>query len=155
MADVDPVHHQEPPHALRGVVQGLHHVALAVPSLQEASELYVGVLGLTAAEPELVPHQGVRVQVLMAGSQRIELVEPAQPDSPISRFIEKRGGGIHHLAWRVDSIEEALSTLKARGVRMINAEPVQGSHGTTVAFIHPSSTAGVLMELVQDPAEAR
>lgn len=140
-----------PPRGFEGVVKGLHHVAIAVKSLAEARVAYEGALGLAASEPEFVPDQKVNVLVLFAGEQRIELVEPASADSPVSAFLEKRGPGIHHLAWKVDDCAAAIDTLKAKGLRMIDEAPRPGSHKTTIAFVHPKSTGGVLMELVQDP----
>jgi methylmalonyl-CoA/ethylmalonyl-CoA epimerase len=142
---------QSVPTALRGVVNGLHHVAIAVKSLAEARSAYESALGLAATTIELVPDQRVNVLVLFAGPQRIELVEPASPDSPIAKFLERTGGGIHHLAWQVDDVATAIARLKALGVRMIDDAPRLGAHGTTIAFIHPKSTGGVLMELVQEP----
>ncbi len=139
------------PTALQGVVKGLHHVAIAVKSLSLARPAYEQALGLSATEPEFVPDQRVNVLVLFAGTQRIELVEPASPDSPITKFLEKNGGGIHHLAWQVDDVTVAIAHLKARGIRMIDEAPRSGAHGTTIAFVHPKSTGGVLMELVQEP----
>jgi methylmalonyl-CoA/ethylmalonyl-CoA epimerase len=139
------------PNELRGVVRGLHHVAIAVKSLAEARPAYEQALGLSATAPEFVPDQRVNVLVLYAGTQRIELVEPASPDSPITKFLEKNGGGIHHLAWHVDDVAAAIAHLKAQGVRMIDEAPRPGAHGTTIAFVHPKSTGGVLMELVQEP----
>jgi len=154
------------PDLLAGVVRGLHHVAIVVPSIAEARPVWEAALGLVAdaagghtgagGTPELgpgvehVPDQRVNVLVLRAGTQRIELVEPASPDSPVSKFIERTGGGLHHLAWRVDDVGAALATLTARGVRLIDVAPRPGSHGTRIAFVHPKSTGGVLMELVQD-----
>ena len=142
------------PHAIQGVAQGLHHVAIAVRSLAEARPAYELALGLVATEPEFVPDQRVNVLVLFAGTQRIELVEPASPDSPITKFLEKTGGGIHHLAWKVGDVAQAIAHLKSHGVRMIDEAPRPGSHHTTIAFLHPKSTGGVLMELVQDPPGA-
>lgn len=139
------------PHALRGLVQGLHHVAIAVHSLAEARKHYEGALGLAAGEPEFVPQQKVNVMVLYAGTQRIELVEPAAPDSPITKFLATRGPGIHHVAWKVESCAAAIAKVKAAGLRMIDETPRPGSHKTTIAFVHPKSTGGVLMELVEDP----
>jgi len=139
------------PVALQGVVKGLHHVAIAVKSLSEARPAYEQALGLSATIPEFVPDQRVNVLVLYAGTQRIELVEPASPDSPITKFLEKNGGGIHHLAWQVDDVAQAIAHLKAQGVRMIDEAPRPGAHGTTIAFVHPKATGGVLMELVQEP----
>jgi methylmalonyl-CoA/ethylmalonyl-CoA epimerase len=139
------------PQSLQGVVKGLHHVAIAVNSLAEARVAYEGALGLAATAPEFVPDQKVNVIVLHAGAQRIELVEPASPDSPISKFLATRGPGIHHLAWKVDDCAAAIAALKKKGLRMIDDAPRPGSHHTTIAFVHPKSTGGVLMELVQDP----
>ncbi len=141
------------PEKLQGVVRGLHHVAIAVQSLETSREFYGDALGLPAAEPELVPGQGVRVLVMSAGDVRLELVEPTSPDTPVGRFLEKRGPGIHHLAWRVDSVEDAIGVLRSHGVRMIDLTPQPGSHGTIVAFVHPAATGGVLMELVEDPGQ--
>ena len=142
----------EPPPALRGLARDLHHVAIAVPDLAAARGLYEGALGMAATEVEHVPDQKVNVLVLYAGSQRIELVEPAAEDSPISNFLEKRGPGLHHLAWRVDDCAAALAQLAEAGVRLIHDAPRPGSHGTRVAFLHPKATGGVLMELVEDPS---
>jgi methylmalonyl-CoA/ethylmalonyl-CoA epimerase len=140
-----------PPEKLAGVVRGLHHVAIAVPSLAEARKAYEGPLGLSASEVENVVDQRVNVLVLYAGAQKIELVEPASPDSPISRFLAKRGTGIHHLAWTVDDVAAAIARLRADGVKMIDEAPRRGAHGTRIAFVHPRSTGGVLMELVEEP----
>ena len=138
------------PAALDGIVVGLHHVAIAVRDLDEARKAYEGALGLAASEPEFVPDQKVRVLVLYAGTQRIELVEPASPESPITKFLETRGPGIHHVAWKVADCRAAIAAAKAKGLRMIDEAPRPGSHHTTIAFLHPKSTGGVLMELVQD-----
>jgi methylmalonyl-CoA epimerase len=138
--------------ALHSLVQGLHHVAIVVPSLAEARKTYVDVLGMRATEPEYVADQKVNVLVCHAGTQRIELVEPAAPDSPVSRFLEKRGPGLHHLAYQVASVERALVALKAAGLRLIDEHPRPGAHHTRIAFVHPSATNGVLTELVEEPA---
>jgi methylmalonyl-CoA/ethylmalonyl-CoA epimerase len=140
------------PEILHGLAADLHHVAIAVPSIAEARTLYEGALGMSAGEVEFVPGQKVNVLVVMAGSQRVELVEPASDDSPITGFLAKRGGGIHHLAWQVHDLADALSKLKARGIQLIHEAPQPGAHGTQVAFLHPKACGGVLMELVQDPS---
>jgi len=137
---------------LGALVRGLHHVAIVVPSLAEARRTYVERLGLESdGAVEHVPDQKVNVLVCHAGSQRIELVEPAAPDSPVSAFLAKRGGGLHHLAYRVESVERALEALKAAGLRLIDPAPRPGAHGTRIAFVHPSATHGVLTELVEEP----
>jgi len=140
------------PDALRPVVAGLHHVAIVVASIEEARRTYEGLLGMTAGEPEYVADQAVHVLVLHAGAQRIELVEPAAPDSPVSGFLAKRGGGLHHLAYRVVDLERALRILNEAGVRLIDSAPRPGAHGTRIAFVHPHATGGVLTELVEEPA---
>ncbi len=140
-----------PPEVLRGVVRGLHHVAIAVENLADGRVVYEHALGLQATRPEEVPSQGVNVLVMFAGAQRIELVEPVGDEGPVARFLESRGPGIHHIAWLVDDLAAAIKRLKKAKVKMIDHKPQPGSHGTTVAFVHPKATGGVLMELVEDP----
>ena len=106
---------------------------------------------MTAGEVEYVADQRVNVLVCHAGSQRIELVEPAADDSPVTKFLAKRGPGLHHLAYRVAHLEDALARLGAAGVRLIDTRPRPGAHGTRIAFVHPSATGGVLTELVEEP----
>lgn len=150
-ADPDPG--SAAPPSIAPVVVGLHHVAIAVESLEAARPVYEGALGMAAESVEFVADQKVNVLVLFAGTQRIELVEPAADDSPISGFLAKRGAGLHHLAYRVEDLERALDVLRAAGVRMIDESPRPGAHGTRIAFVHPKATGGVLTELVEDPAE--
>lgn len=137
--------------ALVGFLRGIHHVAIAVPSLAEARATYEQALGMRALPIEFVPSQKVNVLVLFTGGQRVEIVEPVGDDSPVTKFLAKRGPGIHHIAWRVDDLEAAIAKLKADGLRLIDEEPQPGSHNTRVAFVHPTATGGVLMELVEDP----
>jgi len=141
------------PDSIAPVVRGLHHVAIVVPSIAAARGAYEGALGMSASAPEHVADQKVNVLVLHAGEQRIELVEPAADDSPVSGFLARRGGGLHHLAYRVDDLEGALARLKRDGVRMIDEAPRPGAHGTRIAFVHPKSTGGVLTELVEEASE--
>lgn len=140
-----------PPLELQTMLRGLHHVAIAVHSLEEGRRIYETALDMRALPVEFVPDQKVNVLVLFTGGQRVELVEPVGDDSPITNFLKKRGPGIHHLAWRVDDLVAALARVKAAGLQLIHDTPRPGSHGTKVAFIHPKSTGGVLMELVEDP----
>ena len=135
---------------LSPLVRGVHHIAIVVQSIAQARKVYEGVLGLNAGEPEFVPDQKVNVLVVHAGTQRIELVEPASDDSPVSRFLAQRGGGLHHVAYRVDDIEAALAKLKSAGVRLIDEKPRPGAHGTRIAFVYPQALGGVLTELVED-----
>jgi methylmalonyl-CoA/ethylmalonyl-CoA epimerase len=141
----------EPPDELTGFLRGLHHVAIAVESLAAARGTYEKMLDMHALPVEFVPDQKVHVLVLFTGGQRIELVEPASPDSPVSKFLATRGPGIHHIAWRVDDLQAAIDKLRRDGLRLIDDAPRPGSHNTKVAFVHPKATGGVLMELVEDP----
>ena len=141
-----------PPTQLEPLVRGVHHIAIVVASIAEARKVYEGVLGLSAGELEHVPDQKVNVLVVHAGTQRIELVEPASSDSPVSRFLAKHGGGLHHVAYRVDDLERALAALSAAGVRLIDERPRPGAHGTRIAFVYPQGMGGVLTELVEDPS---
>ena len=125
------------------------HIGIAVKSLAEAVKVYQDAIGLEVSGYDEVDDQGVRVAMLTIGESRIELLEPTREDSPIEKFMMKRGEGIHHIAVRVDDIEEALERLKASGVRLIDSTPRRGAHNTRTAFIHPSSTHGVLLELVE------
>jgi methylmalonyl-CoA/ethylmalonyl-CoA epimerase len=132
----------------------IDHIGIATRGIDEAAKFYRDVLGLEVAEIEDVAEQKVRVAMLPIGESRIELLEATSEDSPISRFLEKRGPGIHHLAVRVDDIQIALAELKQKGARLIDEEPRRGAGGCLVAFVHPSSTGGVLLELVQNLVES-
>jgi methylmalonyl-CoA epimerase len=127
----------------------IDHIGIAVKSLSAAVKVYEQAVGLKLAGYDEVDDQGVRVAMLDIGESRIELLEPTRPDSPVEKFMNKRGEGIHHIAVRVDNIEQALERLKAAGIRLIDEKPKRGAHNTRVAFIHPASTHGVLMELVE------
>jgi methylmalonyl-CoA epimerase len=127
----------------------IDHIGIAVKSLVEAVKVYENAIGLKVSGYDQVDDQGVRVAMLDIGESRIELLEPISPDSPIEKFMTKRGEGIHHIAFCVDNIEQALERLKAQGVRLVDSVPRRGAHNTRVAFIHPSSTHGVLLELVE------
>ncbi|HEY3102277.1 MAG TPA: methylmalonyl-CoA epimerase [Pyrinomonadaceae bacterium] len=129
----------------------IHHIGIATSGIDGASEVWSDLLGLQAGHTEDVPGQKVRVCMLPVGESRLELLEPMSPDSPISKFLEKRGAGIHHIAVSVEDIRSVLDDLKAKGARLIDEEPRTGASGCLVAFIHPSSTGGVLLELVEDP----
>ena len=127
----------------------INHLGIATKGIDEALGFWVDALGLENVHTETVEDQRVRVAMLPIGESRIELLEPTSEDSPISKFLEKRGGGIHHIAVEVEDIEAALAKLKARGVRLIDETPRIGAEGCLVAFVHPSSAGGVLLELVQ------
>lgn len=123
----------------------LDHIGIAVRSL-EATKIYEA-LGLSVDHVETVETQKVKTAFLRVGDANLELLEPAADDSPIARFIEKRGEGIHHLCFRVTNLEEQLARLKGQGYRLVNETPVPGAHGCRVAFLHPSAGNGVLIEL--------
>ena len=127
----------------------INHLGIATKGIDEALKFWGDALGLENVHTETVEDQKVRVAMLPIGESRIELLEPTSEDSPISKFLEKRGGGIHHIAVEVDNIEESLAKLKAEGMRLIDEKPRIGAEGCLVAFVHPSSANGVLLELVQ------
>ena len=127
----------------------IDHIAIATRGLAEATAVWKSVFGLEAESTEEVTEQGVRVAMLPVGDAHIELLEPLTQDSPISKFLEKRGPGLHHVAVRVKDISAVLDQLKAKGTRLIDEAPRRGARGCLVAFIHPSATNGVLLELVQ------
>lgn len=127
----------------------INHLGVATKEIDEALKFWSDALGLENIHTETVEDQKVRVAMLPIGESRIELLEPISDDSPISKFLEKRGGGIHHIAVEVDDIEAALTKLKAQNMRLIDERPRKGAEGCLVAFVHPSSTSGVLLELVQ------
>ena len=129
----------------------IHHIGIATNEIGVAADIWDDLLGLQADHTEEVAGQKVRVCMLPVGESRLELLEPMSPDSPISKFLEKRGGGIRHIAVSVENIQATLQDLKAKGVHLIDEEPRVGAAGCLVAFIHPSSTGGVLLELVEDP----
>ncbi len=129
----------------------INHLGIATKGIEEALKFWEEALGLENVHTEVVEDQKVRVAMLPLGESRIELLEPTSDDSPISKFLEKRGGGIHHIAVEVADIEAALAKLKAKGMRLIDEHPRTGAEGCRVAFVHPSSTTGVLLELVEEP----
>ena len=130
----------------------LDHVGIAVADIEEALAFYRDALGLEIERPEDVPTQRVRAHVIPAGESALELLEATAPDSPIARFVQKRGPGIHHITLRVDDIQAALDHLRGRGIRLIDEQPRPGAQSALVAFIHPSAAHGVLVELTQGPS---
>ena len=132
----------------------IDHIGIATNGIDEAAAFWRDALGLATAETEEVPEQKVRVAMLPLGESRIELLEGLSEDSPIAKFLAKRGPGIHHIAVRVDDIRAALTDLKNQGRRLIDEQPRLGAGGCLVAFVHPSSMGGVLLELVEHPTES-
>ena len=127
----------------------IDHIGIATRGIDEAARFWREVLGLNVGEAQEVVDQKVRVAMLPLGESRIELLEATSADSPISKFLERRGPGIHHIAVQVADIRAELAKFKAEGTRLIDEEPRTGAGGCLVAFVHPSSTGGVLLELVE------
>ena len=127
----------------------IDHLGIAVKSLEETAKFYTEALGLSVLHIEEVPEQKVKVAMIPVGESKLELLEPTSEDSPIASTIEKRGEGIAHLAFAVDNIEEALAQAKAAGCRLIDEVPKVGAGGAKVAFLHPKSGYGVLIELCE------
>jgi len=128
----------------------IEHIGIAVNSLSDAIPFYEKVLGLKCYNIEEVADQKVKTAFFMVGQTKIELLESTDPEGPIGKFIEKRGEGIHHIAYAVENIEERLKETEAAGVRLIDAAPRRGAEGLSIAFLHPKSTFGVLTELCED-----
>lgn len=128
----------------------IEHIGIAVNSLSDAIPFYEKVLGLKCYSIEEVADQKVKTAFFMVGQTKVELLESTDPEGPIGKFIEKRGEGIHHMAYAVENIEEGLKEAEAAGIRLIDAAPRQGAEGLSIAFLHPKSTFGVLTELCED-----
>lgn len=131
------------------MLKKVDHIGIAVTSIDDALVFYRDGLGMELTGTEEVTSQKVRVAFLPVGETNIELLEGMGEESNVSKFVAKNGPGTHHVCFEVDDIEAALASLKEKGVRLINEEPVRGAHGKRVAFIHPKSTGGVLVELAQ------
>ena len=128
--------------------QHLNHVCIAVRDVEATIAFYAETFGLDPVPAQDLPDQGIRACLLRVGSSQLELIEPTEPDGPIARFIERRGEGLHHVAFEVENIDEQLQHLQDRGVDLIDKKPRVGLAGT-IAFLHPKATRGVLIELVQ------
>jgi len=131
------------------MVTKVDHIGIAVKSIDEALKFYEGVLGIKCVNQEVVEEQKVKTAFLPLGDTEIELLESTSDDGPIAKFIEKKGEGIQHIAYKVDNIEEALAELKAKGIRLIDEQPRIGAGGARIAFLHQKSTAGVLIEICE------
>ena len=125
------------------------HIGIAVPNIEEALKFWAKGLGIEVAHAEEVPSQKVKTAFLPVGETNVELLEPTSEDSPIAKALEKRGPGIHHICFQVEDIHAALAHMKEQGGRLIDEQPRPGAHGMLVAFVHPKSTGGVLVELSQ------
>lgn len=128
----------------------IEHIGIAVKDLTESIKYYEEVLGLKCYAIEEVKDQRVKTAFFMLGQTKIELLESTDPEGPIGKFIEKKGEGVHHLAFAVESIESALEELKEKGVQLVDQAPRKGAEGLDIAFLHPKSTRGVLTELCEN-----
>lgn len=125
----------------------IDHIGIAVKNIEESLKLYTDILGMELGGTEVVEEQKVKVAFIPCGDSEIELLEATSPESPIAKFIENKGEGLQHIAYRVENIEKALAELKEKGVRLIDETPRYGAGGSKIAFIHPKATGGVLVEL--------
>ena len=132
----------------------ISHIGVAVHSLEASIPFYRDVLGMTFEGTEVVAEQKVKVAFFAVGESRIELLEATAPDSPVAKFLEKNGEGIHHIAYEVADLEAALQALAEQGVRLIDQTPRQGAHNTRIAFVHPKASGGVLTELCEATGHA-
>lgn len=131
------------------MISKIDHIGIAVKDIQEALKIYEGILGLKSVDIEVVADQKVKVAFLPTGDSEVELLESTEPDGPIAKFIETKGEGIQHIAFRVDDIEKSLANLKELGVRLIDEVPRKGAGGARIAFLHPKATNGTLIELCE------
>lgn len=131
------------------MLKKINHIGIAVNSLEESMPFYRDNLGMAFAGIEEVAEQKVRVAMFGIGESKIELLEPTSVDSPIAKFLEKNGPGVHHLAYEVDDCEAAIAKMIGDGARMVDEKPRNGAHGTRIAFVHPKSSNGILTELCQ------
>ncbi len=135
------------------MLQKIQHLGYAVEDIEATASFYRESFGAEPSAPEPVEEQGILATMFEVGESTIELVQPTRPDSPVGKFLAKRGEGFHHVAFAVEDLDAALAELKSRGVELIDAEPRIGAGGTRMAFVHPKSAFGVLTELVESPRD--
>ncbi len=129
------------------------HIGIAVKDLEASVELYRSAFGIEPVYREVVQDQGVEEVLFRVGTSYIQLLRALGPDTPVGRFLERRGEGVHHVGYRVENLDEALDRLRSKGVPLVDETGRIGSRGTTVAFVHPKGIGGVLVELVEEPAD--
>jgi methylmalonyl-CoA/ethylmalonyl-CoA epimerase len=129
----------------------IYHLGYAVEDIEAATRFYRDNFGANPGEPEVVEEQGIVATMFAVGESKIELMQPTRPDSPVGRFLARRGEGFHHVAYQVDDLREALAQLNKNGVELVDEEPRRGAGWTRMAFVHPGSAFGVLTELVELP----
>ena len=130
-------------------VKGINHIGIAVESIDKVKDFYENVLGLRFEGIEEIEEQKIRAGIFYVGDIRIELLEPTSEDSPVAKFLDKKGPGIHHIAFSVERIEEKLDFFSKKDILLIDKTPRKGIHGTRIAFIHPKSTGGTLVEICE------
>ena len=135
------------------MIKRMDHVAIAVKNLEEAARFYQEVMGLALSGVEVVTAQKTKVGFFRIGDVNIELVQPSEPDSPLIKFLETKGQGIHHVCFEVDNIDAEVQAFVEKGATMVDQKPRPGAHGTRVAFVHPKSSSGVLIELNEFPGK--
>ena len=131
------------------IIKKIDHIGIAVNDLEKTMSIYSEILGLKCKHTETLEDQKINLATFLAGDIRIELVQPTHPDGPIAKFIDRRGEGMHHIAFQVENIDTSLKELTAKGVKLIDEKPRNGADGTRIAFIHPKDMNGVLIELVE------
>ncbi len=130
----------------------VEHIGIAVKNLQESIQLYEHILGVPCYNVEEISDQKVRTAFFQIGQTKIELLESSDPEGPVSKFIERKGEGVHHIAFAVENLTDALKEIEAKGYQLIDKQPRQGAEGLNIAFLHPKSIGGVLVELCENPA---
>jgi methylmalonyl-CoA/ethylmalonyl-CoA epimerase len=130
-------------------ISHIEHIGIAVKNLEESIKYYESVLGLKCYNIEEVTDQKVKTAFFMVGKTKIELLEPTSEESPIAKFIEKKGEGVHHIAFAVDGVQKSLAEMEEKGIQLIDKAPRSGAEGLQIAFLHPKSTGGVLTELCE------
>lgn len=135
------------------MVEGVDHIGIAVKNVEESARVYERLLGVSPGEVEVSEEQKVKVICFHLGKIRIELLEPASPDSPIARFIEKRGEGVHHVAFCVNNVQQTLQDLESANFQLIDRTPKRGANNKNIAFLHPKTSCGVLVELCEEGNE--
>ena len=133
------------------MLKKIDHIAIAVNNVEEAAKFYQNVLGLTLSGVEVVAAQKTKVGFFKIGESNVELVQPSEPDSPLVKFLETKGPGIHHICFEVDDVEAEVKAFLEKGAAMVDQKPRPGAHNTRVAFVHPKSSSGVLIELCEFP----
>jgi len=133
------------------MLKKINHIAIAVNNIEEARKFYQNVLGLRLSDVELVPAQKTRAGFFKIGEMNIELVQPSEPDSPLIKFLKNKGQGIHHICFKVDDVEAEVKAFLEKGATMVDQKRRPGTHHTKVAFVHPKSSSGVLIELCELP----